>query len=200
MAIVAPTLGEWRPRTSRGTQRASAGFNPEIRIPKSEKAMILPLRQRHRRVFAVLSVLLLVAFTAGLVTRKRIPTTVTLPPELLPRTQTFTATDYERDDLFEKSPVKVRLWKDLSTGQLAIGFLAPKDFLRPDLMAYWVAARPQAANALPPDAVLLGSFVATVLVLPAEATKTEGTLILFSLADQEIVDVSKPTRFSQPMK
>src|SRR5262245_45252008 len=132
--------------------------------------MILPLRQRHRRMFAVLSVLLIVTFAAGLVARKQIPTTDTFPPELLPRTQTFTATDYERDDLFEKSAVRVRLWKDLSTGQLAVGFLAPKEFLRPDLMAYWVGVRPQATNVLPPDAVLLGLFVATVLPLPAEAT------------------------------
>jgi hypothetical protein len=48
---------------------------------------------------------------------------------------------------------------------------------------------------LPTNATLLGSFNAPALELPAAAAKTEGSLILFSLADQEIVDVSQPSQF-----
>ena len=154
--------------------------------------MILLLRQRHRRVFTVLGVLLPIAFMVGIAARRAVPEVVTLPPELSPTTQTFTATEYEHVNLFASSPVKVRLWSDLSNGQLAVGFVAPKDLLKPDLIVYWVAGQPTVTNELPTNAVLLGSFVASPLALPTDATNGEGSLILFSLADQEIVDKSKP--------
>jgi len=154
--------------------------------------MILSLRKRHRNIFAVLGALLPIAFVVGIAVRRTAPSVATLPPELLPQTQTFTATEYEREDLFARSPVKVRLWEDVSTGQKAVGFVAPKDFVKPDLLAYWVAGQPAIAEELSPDAVLLGSFVATVLPLPSQATNSEGSLILFTLADQEIVEISKP--------
>src|SRR5262249_30260411 len=113
---------------------------------------------------------------------------------------TFTATDYERGDLFNKSPVQVRLWREQGTARLAVGFIAGEDFLKPDLLAYWSVAHPMTSDALPADARLLGAFVAGPLVLPAEASDTDGYLILFSLANQEIVDVSKPTRFREAKK
>lgn len=160
--------------------------------------MILPLRQRHRGMFAVLSVLLPVAFAVGIAARKTATPAENLPPELSSQTQTFTATGYERGELFAKSGVKVRLWQDLSARTHAVGFRAPKDFIKPDLIVYWRAGQPDAFDKVPADATLLGAFVTTVLPLPNEATKTEGVLILFSLADQEVVDVSKPVRFSAP--
>lgn len=154
--------------------------------------MILPLRQRHRQMFAVFGVLLPLAFAVGIVARRTVPPIATLPPELSAATQTFTAAEYERDDLFAKSQVKVRLWRDLAKGQLAVGLVAPKDFLKPDLIVYWVAGQPKVTDKLPANAVLLGSFVASPLALPTEAATQQGLLILFSLANQEIVDVSKP--------
>jgi hypothetical protein len=157
--------------------------------------MILPLRQRHRRVFAVLGVLLPLAFVFGIAARRTVPNAATLPPELSLWAQHFAATDYERDDLFSKSPVQVRLWREQGTGRLAVELNAASDFLKPDLLVYWSAGQP-AGDALPPNASLLGAFVAGPLALPEEASVSDGSLILFSLADQEIVDVSKPVRFN----
>ena len=154
--------------------------------------MILSLRQRHRRTFAVLGVLLPIALAVGIAARRAVPQSATLPPELSSTTQTFTATEYQRDDLFAKADVKVRLWRDLGSGQLAVGFMAPKDFLKPDLIVYWIAGQPKVTDELPSDAVLLGSFVAGPLALPADSAAKEGLLILFSLANQEIVRVSEP--------
>ena len=162
--------------------------------------MILSLRQRHRRMFTVFGVLLPLLFVVGIAVRRAVPQPDTLPPELTSQTITFTATDYERGDLFAKSPVQVRLWREQGTERLAVGFSAAKDFLKPDLMAYWSAGRPPANDTLPPNASLLGAFVAGPLALPAEASVQDGFLILFSLANQEIVDVSKPTRFSDAIK
>lgn len=143
-------------------------------------------------MFAVLGVLLPLALVIGAAARKATPPAEGLSPELSPKTRTFTATDYERDDLFAKSRVKVRLWQDLNTGQYGVGLVAPKDFIKPDLLVYWLAGRPNVSDELPADATLVGAFVTTVLPLPDEATNKEGVLILYSLADQEIVDVSKP--------
>jgi len=38
------------------------------------------------------------------------------------------------------------------------------------------------------------------LPLPVEAASTSGVLVLFSLADNEIVDISKPIQFNQPTR
>jgi hypothetical protein len=162
--------------------------------------MILLLRHRHRQVFAVLGVLLPLLLATGIAARRKSPQLETLPPELSPQTTTFTATEYERDDLFGESPVQVRLWREQETGRLAAGFGAPKNFPKPDLMAYWSAAQPPAGKTLPAEARLLGAFIAGPLALPAEASTTGGCLILFSLANQEIVAVSKPVRFDDSTK
>jgi len=172
----------------------------QVQNPKSEIAMNLPLRQRHRRMFAVLAVVLPLLFVVGIAVRRTVPQPETLPPELSPKTVTFTATSYERDDLFDKSPVRVRLYRDNESGASAVGLSSSKDFLKPDLMVYWSAGSPTTSDTLPSEAKLLGAFVTTTLVLPAEASATNGSLILFSLANQEIVDVSRPTRFSDSTK
>jgi hypothetical protein len=152
--------------------------------------MILPLRRRHRRVFAVLGVLLPSVLALGIAGRRKVPHVATLAPELATWTQAFTATDDERGDLFVNSPVRVRFWREQGTGRVAVGFAAPTDFLIPDLLAYWAGAPPR-GDTVTPDAKLLGAFAASPLVLPAEAIATPGHLILFSLADQTMVDVSK---------
>jgi hypothetical protein len=161
--------------------------------------MILQLRQRHRRVFAILGVLLPLAFAFGITARRTVPHVATLPVELAAK-HSFVGTHEELDRVFEQSPVRVRLWREQGTGRLAVGFTSANDFLIPDLMAYWSAAQVTTNDNLPPDARLLGAARAGPLVLPAEASASDGILILFSLANQEIVDVSKPTRFSNAMK
>src|SRR5262245_61020022 len=69
----------------------------QLQNPKSEIAMILQLRQRHRRIFAVLTVLLPLLFVVGIALRRTVPQSETLPSELSPQRVTFTATGYERD-------------------------------------------------------------------------------------------------------
>lgn len=154
--------------------------------------MIYSLRQTHRRIFSVLGVLLPLVLVIGIVARRSVPQIEVLPPELSSSTQTFTATDTVRDDLFAKAAVTVRIWKDLQSGQLAVGFSAPRHLLKPDLLVYWTSSGTPLAGELPADAVLLGAFAASPLPLPAEAERGAGALLLFSLADQEIVEVSKP--------
>jgi len=162
--------------------------------------MTLALRRRHRRILAALSVLLPVALAAGIVARRTVPDATALSAALSSSTQTFTATGHELVDLFPSTPVRVSLWRERDNGRFAVGFVAARDFTKPDLLAYWTAGHPSTAGKLPSEATLLGGFVGRPLTLPVEAASAEGSLILFSLADQEVVDVSKPTRFNDSTK
>jgi len=154
--------------------------------------MIRPLRIRHRRIFTVLGVLLPVAFGLGIAARKPVPHMNSVPADL-----TEAAPDAilikQFDDLFVKAPVQVMLMKENGgAGQFVICCSAENNFAKPDLLVYWSTAS-NISDTLPEDATLLGAFSALRLKLPSAA---EGKLILYSLADDEIVDVSRPIRFN----
>src|SRR5215467_2318980 len=91
--------------------------------------MTLELRQRHRQVIFPLGMLVGLVFMFGVLNRPSVPVMETLPPELTRQIQSFTATGEERNDLFEKAPVRVRLWRQQQNGSLAVDFIAPRDFL-----------------------------------------------------------------------
>jgi hypothetical protein len=70
---------------------------------------------------------------------------------------------------------------------------APKDFVKADLLVYWLPAASTLKDTVPDDAVLLGAFVSgQPLPVPAALTGKPGSLMLYSLADHELVAVSKP--------
>ena len=162
--------------------------------------MIRPLRQRHRRMVIVLGVLLPVAFAVGIAARKPVPGMISLPKELVASPQQFPVTEWERADLFTRTPIQVRLLRETAgTGRFAVEFSAAKDFVKPDLIVYWIAGNPNIAETLPDNARLLGVFNSSVaLSLPPEAALGSGVLVLYSLADQEIVEVSKPFALQKP--
>ena len=161
--------------------------------------MIRPLRQRHRRIFAALGVLLPIAFAAGIAARKTVPTANSLSVELANTAQRFEAIEWKRADLFAKNQIEVHLVRERTgAGQFAVGFSAPKDFAKPDLIVYWVAGNPSITETLPDGAMLLGAFNSSALPLPDDATKTAGVLVLYSLADHEVIEVSKPFRIQKP--
>ena len=105
--------------------------------------MIRPLRQRHYQTFVAIGFLLPVVFAFGLVARKPFPTMDSLPAELTATTPKFLVPEWERTDLFAKSPIKVRLLREnRNPGSLAVAFSTAKDyFIKPDLMVYWVAGQ-----------------------------------------------------------
>ena len=162
--------------------------------------MIRPLRQRHRHIFAVLGALLPIAFVGGVVGRKPVPIAATLPAELAASSGNFISTDGELWNLFRRSSIRVRLLYLPSTHRRAIRLFAIRDFAKPDLFVYWVSGIRAITDKLPENTTLLGAFSSPALELPAEATHADGLLILFSLADHEIVDVSEPARFVDSIK
>jgi len=162
--------------------------------------MIRPLRQRHRRMVTVLGVLLPIAFVVGIAARKPVPSTPSLPAGLVASPRTFAATQWEHADLFAKAVIQVRLLRESAdAGGFGIELSAPKDFVKPDLIVYWVAGNPNITDTLPDNARLLGAFNSSIaLPLPVEATSASGILVLYSLADQEVIAVSKPFRIQKP--
>jgi len=162
--------------------------------------MIRPLRQRHRRMVIALGILLPIAFALGIAGRKAVPYMDALPANLAATPQKFEVNEWERADLFIKSPIKVRLLREQSkSGRVAVEFSAPTEFVRPDLMVYWVAGEAKLSDTFPDSAQLLGAFSSSsALVLPENLTMQNGALLLYSLADNEIVEVSKPISILKP--
>lgn len=164
--------------------------------------MIRPLRQRHRRMFTVLGILLPVLFAVGIASRNAAPSVDSLPAGLAAAPERFVDPLWERDDLFEQVPIQVRLARDATdAGNFGVQLVAKKDFLKPDLIVYWVTEPPASVETLPDEAVLLGQFDSSVaLPLPADAAATGGVLVLHSLADNETVAVSQQLRFGLSTK
>jgi len=154
--------------------------------------MIRPLRQRHRRMISVLGVFLPVALAVGIAARKPMPTVASLPAQLSGPPQQFTALKWERDDLFTKTPMRVRLLREVPKGgRSGIQFSVGKEFAKPDLLVYWVAAGTKVTDTIPDNAFLLGApYSSAALPLPAEANAASGVLVLYSLADHEIIEIS----------
>jgi len=149
-------------------------------------------------MFAVIGVLLPIAFAAGIAARKPAPTVATLPTALATTAQHFEAVEWERSDLFTRTPIQVRLLRERAgAGYSAVMLSAPKDFVKPDLIVYWVAGSPNITDSLPDKARLLGAFNSS-MVLPPDATSGSGVLVLYSLANQEVVEMSKPLALQKP--
>ena len=156
--------------------------------------MILSLRQRHRHMFAVIGVLLPVAFVVGIAARKPVPANASLPAGLSVSPEKFFAPQWERGDLFARTPIKIRLLRETAnSGRFALQFLASKGFQKADLLVYWVAGSPKITDLIPDDAILLGAFNPFVfLAVPSNLESAGGVLVLYSLADHEVVETSKP--------
>jgi hypothetical protein len=158
--------------------------------------MIRPLRQRHRRAVFALGILLPVALVAGLAMRRPVPVVqssfnaFTVEPPHLGQVL------WERGDLWPQFSIRTRLFSDRGAGQkFAVELASAKEIVKPDLIVYWTPQILKAADSLPDDAVLLGALLqstVTQLLLPDNAAKTSGSLLLYSLADHEVVAVSKP--------
>ena len=156
--------------------------------------MIRPLRQRHRRMVIVLGIFLPVALAVGIAARKPVPSVASLPAGLVASPHKFAVIEWERADLFTKTAIRVRLLRERAgAGHFAVKFSAAKDFVKPDLIVYWVTGNSNIDHVLPDNALLLGGFNPyTPLPLVEHIGATSGRLVLYSLADQEIVEISKP--------
>jgi hypothetical protein len=162
--------------------------------------MIRPLRQRHRRIVVGFGILLPIAFATGIVARKPVPVVASLPAALIQPSSAFAAAEWGRSDLFARTHFKVQLRREnAGSRRLAVEFFAGSNFVKPDLIVYWIAGDASITDSVPDSAQLLGGFVqAEALPLPEDAATRGGRLMLYSLADQEIIDVSIPLPLPKP--
>ena len=156
--------------------------------------MIRALRQRHRHAIVALGIFAPVAFGVGLSVRAPVQVMPGFPPGLHLGPPAATPTEWCRTNLFSKLPITVRQLRENPPAlRVAVAFTAAPEFLQPDLLVYWQPGSPILADALPDSATLAGGFDEPVLFLPAEAGTRPGFFVLYSLANNKILDVSRPT-------
>src|SRR5437870_1315052 len=156
--------------------------------------MIRPLRKRHRVMVCTLGVLLPVAFAAGLVARKPVPVAATMPSELAGTASDFGRVVWTKPDIWPGQRIITSLRRD-AAGSVAVELLC-RDLAKPDVLVYWAAGKEPTAEGLPDKARLLGALSNRVpFPIPADARGEIGRLVLYSLADQEVVTASNPVTF-----
>ena len=156
--------------------------------------MILPLRHRHRLMVLALSVLVPAGFAFGLAARKSVP--IFSPKEgETDSLSRFGAVQWTRLDLWTNGLVTTLLAEKENPSSAALQLWTSRQIVRPDVIVYWLPSVRTIKDRLPEESVLLGAFrqgTPTLLQLPANFPRAEGVLVLYSLADQEIVALSKP--------
>ena len=154
--------------------------------------MILPVRQRHRMAFVVLALSVPLVFATAIVSRQT-PATPSPTSNVLFSSPRYETVIWERADFWENHRIGTRLVGDRQ-GQFAIEVSETDDLLRPDLLLYWTAADSKVTGVLPENAIFLGSVqpeAPIAIKLPSDSGAWPGKLILYSLADHEIIAVSR---------
>jgi hypothetical protein len=154
--------------------------------------MIQSLRRRHRWMMVAITILLPIAFIAGLAVRKPIPATENLPAaSMTPSAMAFSHLLFEKTDLWPDLKITTRLYTDQQPAEHLAAELHPQDYLKiPDLLVYWYDQPSTQTDKLPDDAYLLGALTGIQklrCILPEPATTQDGALILYSLAHQKII-------------
>ena len=149
-------------------------------------------------VVLALSALLPTSFVLGIASRRPVPPIQALPAGLSAQAGQISQSVWVRDDLWEKMPLRTRLVSDAAHASLALEVTASSALVLPDVLLYWVPAGSKLDDSLPGDAVLCGAWIQeppTPVLVPQPARGSQGRLILYSLANHEIVNVSIPFAF-----
>ena len=138
----------------------------------------------------MLGVVLPVAFGAGIAARRPVPAATSVPSGLAAQAGDFGHVLWSDADLFPGHQIITRLRGDANGG--AAVELMFSGLTRPDVLVYWSSGDEAIADKLPEDAQLLGALSnAQPLPVPAKQRGQPGRLVLYSLADHEVVAVSK---------
>lgn len=149
--------------------------------------MIRPLRIRHRRTIVALSGLVPLLFVAGLLVRGPIPRMEIVPGGTPARPPVGAVVTARSDDSWAELAIRTTWYREEATSRRWVRLEILDELKRPDLLVYWSASRSGAT--LPDDAVLLGGIAdggTGSWPLPT-GKETGGVLLLYSLADAEVV-------------
>ena len=148
------------------------------------------LRQRHRAMVCTLGVLVPLAFIAGVAARRPVPASRSVPTALESRAPDFVTVLWTRADLWPGQRIVTSLRRN-AAGSVAVELLI-RDLVRPDVLVYWAAGEETAVEGLPDSARLLGVHSNnTPLPIPGDARREGGRFLLYSLADHEVVALSR---------
>ena len=135
-------------------------------------------------------VLLPAAFAAGLAARRPAPVAASVPPALGVNARSFGKVVWTKADLWPDQGIVTSLRRD-AAGVVAVE-LAFHDLAKPDVLVYWAPGKEAAIASLPDDARFLGALAnRSPLPIPSDVLGETGRFVLYSLADHEIVAVSK---------
>lgn len=154
--------------------------------------MIHPLRRRHRWLTMAISIILPIAFIAGLSVRKPIPATENIPAgSMRPSSISFAHLLFEKSDLWTGLKIITRVYTDQQPAERLAVELHPQDYLKiPDMLVYWHPQPSIQTDKLPDDVYLLGALAEMKklrFILPGPAMTQDGSLILYSLAHQKVI-------------
>lgn len=145
--------------------------------------MTATLRRRHSRIFAVLAPALPLLLIAGVAARRDEPEPSVFPAEA---SCAESSKRWEMEARAAMGPFDVRVRRSVDRPCIELQLL---DHPRlPDLLVYWAMSKPE-GDRLPSNAILLGSLGGVRVHyhrLPDEAAKTNGNLLLYSLAHRAV--------------
>ena len=145
--------------------------------------MIQPLCTYHRRMFMLLAIALPSVLVFGLRARQ------TIFISALPEQDSDFKVISEQNGDWKNYSIQIRLLSKSSDPNTFVQLLPQKEIVAPDVLVYWAGNRPQ-ANTLPRSSQLLGTLNSEAhYPLPANRP-AKGALILYSLADRSILDVT----------
>jgi hypothetical protein len=153
--------------------------------------MITSLRKGHRFIFAVLGMALPVVFVFGLYERKAVPVMASLPTGLLANRPISGSQILLKTCTFPHTSASAKLFGTQKGDELTIQISTGNEAEKPDVLVYWVPGTPSGLDKVPTGAFLLGELGSQSLSLPVGERLT-GVLMLYSLADGEVIDVSNP--------
>lgn len=153
--------------------------------------MTRSLRIRHRLFVSMLLLLLPLLFYAALRGRNPVPAVEDLPAALVAEAPIATAVLLEADGLWSGLPLHSRL---LSDGEHLVLELSPAAYLKyPELLLYWTPDAAVASDRLPDNAYFIGRLAndaPAALHLPTACQEHDGSFIIYSLAQQQVVAVA----------
>ena len=152
--------------------------------------MIQSLRRRHRGAICTLGVTLPLLFAAGIAGRRPLPIAPSISPELRTSPSWFGNVLWTRTNLWPGQQITTIL-RGEPTGSQTVEFRF-RELIRADVLVYWTRGKQLEGDGLPESAQLLGALAeGVILSLPASARNGEGHLILYSLAEHELVATSE---------
>ena len=168
------------------------GIGPENEIDVS---MIKPLRTRHRIMTAVLAIVVPILFIAGIWHRDIEPAlNESVPTSFESQASRFTSVVTETQQLSSDPSLTYRLIAETSESKrVAVELNASGNQRLPALLVYWTPSL-EVESQFPEESVLVGHWAVTksgVFELPVRAAEEKGSILLYSLAQQEMVASSR---------